>query len=178
MRRTLSAAVLCAAVLLPSCSLAQADAALLSVDRIFKRGEFRGDPVSPPQWMRDGVSYLETRANPAGGTDLVRIDAATGTATVLAGAESIVGEDGKRIAVASVSLSADESKALLFHDVKPVWPRHRRGTYHVLDLALKKVTAVSTRPGLQMFAKFSPDGRMVSFFRDDNLFVTDLATGA
>src|SRR3989449_5385955 len=28
-----------------------------------------------------------------------------------------------------------------------------------------------------MFAKFSPDGRLVAFVRDDNLYVTDVASG-
>src|SRR2546429_9150234 len=46
------------------------------------------------------------------------------------------------------------------------------------DLAGKRLGPVSARPGYQQFAKFSPDGRMVGFVRDNNLYVTDLATGA
>ncbi|MDQ3520062.1 MAG: S9 family peptidase [Gemmatimonadota bacterium] len=37
--------------------------------------------------------------------------------------------------------------------------------------------APSVESNLQMFAKFSPDGRHVAFVRDNNLFVTDLASG-
>jgi dipeptidyl-peptidase-4 len=46
----------------------------------------------------------------------------------------------------------------------------------VLDVATGRVTPLSTTAGLQMFAKFSPDGRRVAFVRANNLFVTDLAT--
>ncbi|MGH7623530.1 MAG: S9 family peptidase, partial [Gemmatimonadaceae bacterium] len=46
----------------------------------------------------------------------------------------------------------------------------------MLDVASGRVTPLSAKPGLQMFAKFSPDGRRAAFVRDNNLFVTDLAT--
>src|SRR2546422_1493358 len=39
-------------------------------------------------------------------------------------------------------------------------------------------TLFRSQPGYQMFAKFSPDGRMVGFVRANNIYVTDLATGA
>src|SRR5207249_4564629 len=45
------------------------------------------------------------------------------------------------------------------------------------DFAGKRLVPVSARPGYQQFAKFSPDGRMVGFVRDHNIYVTDLATG-
>ena len=36
--------------------------------------------------------------------------------------------------------------------------------------------AAPTKSGLQMFAKFSPDGRRIAFVRDNDLYVTDVAT--
>ena len=46
------------------------------------------------------------------------------------------------------------------------------------DFTGKRLVPVSARPGYQQFAKFSPDGRKVGFVRDNNLYVTDLTTGA
>jgi dipeptidyl-peptidase-4 len=43
-------------------------------------------------------------------------------------------------------------------------------------VATGRVTPLSTTAGLQMFAKFSPDGRRVAFVRANKHFVTDLAT--
>ena len=67
--------------------------------------------------------------------------------------------------------------ALVFHNSVQVWRNNTRGIYHVVNIATKKVRPVSTRAGLQMFAKFSPNGTRVAFVRDNNLFVTDLASG-
>lgn len=180
----------------------------LSVERIFAKNEFRSAPLPTIHWLKDGASYLDTRDNASGGSDIVRIDVVTGRATVLADASAIVGTDGKRLTVEDILLSDDETKALLFHSSVRVWRTNTRGAYHVLDFATRRVTPIArvqtasappsqttdtaqgnflgknptflapgVKSGLQMFAKFSPDSRMVAFVRDNDLFVTDLATG-
>ncbi|HEX6042489.1 S9 family peptidase, partial [Longimicrobium sp.] len=58
-----------------------------------------------------------------------------------------------------------------------VWRENTRGQYYVYDRDRRTLTPLSTRPGWQMFAKFSPDGSRVGFVRDNDLYVTDLATG-
>ncbi|HET7458472.1 MAG TPA: DPP IV N-terminal domain-containing protein, partial [Gemmatimonadaceae bacterium] len=181
----------------------------LSVDRIFSRGDFASAPVPDIHWLRDGASYLAVRPSATGaGSEIVRVDVATGATTVLAPASALVDENGQRIEVEDIQLSRDESKALLFHNSVRVWRTNTRGVYHVLDFATRRLTPIAvvrtqqagattradtgqqnllgkeasfiappTRSGLQMFAKFSPDGRSVAFVRDNDLFVTDLASG-
>ena len=48
---------------------------------------------------------------------------------------------------------------------------------HFLGKVQPSFLAAPTKSGLQMFAKFSPDGKRVAFVRDNDMFVTDLATG-
>jgi dipeptidyl-peptidase-4 len=181
----------------------------LTIDRFIRRGEFAQEPGPSVHWLEDGRSYLDTRPAAGGkGVDIVRVDLATGAVAVLAPASALVDEEGNPIEVEDIQLSADESKALLFHNSVRVWRTNTRGVYHVIDFATKKVTPVARirtlqagasaegdtlagqhllgrppsflappmRSGLQMFAKFSPDGKKVAFVRDNDLFVTDLAT--
>lgn len=181
----------------------------LSIDRIIRRGEFTAAPGPSIHWLKDGRSYLDLRGAASGtGSDIVRVDVESGRATVLAAASALMDEGGQPIEVEEIALSADESKALLFHRSVRVWRTNTRGVYHVLDFATRKVTPIAqirtpqasasqetdttpgnflgkvepsflaapTRGGLQMFAKFSPDGRRVAFVRDNDLFVTDIAT--
>jgi len=200
----------------PAPSRQPAAASRLTVERIFNSGDFEGAPLPTILWLKDGRSYLDVRPGAKGGSDLVRVDVATGGVTVLADARSLVDERGRPIEVEQVSLSADESKALLFHSSVRVWRTNTRGVYHVVDLKTRKVTPIGTvttpgtgasratdtvtapflgkderspgflarglasgaaDPDLQMFAKFSPDGRQVAFVRGNDLHVTDLATG-
>ncbi len=158
-------------------TIAGAQGAELTVDRIF-RGEFT--PSSPAiHWSRDGLTYYEMRASATGGTDLVKVDAATGAARIVSLGARLVGNGGRSLQIDDFSLSADESQALLFHDTERVWRDRTRGSYTVLDLASQKLTPVSLAAAGkgQMFAKLSPDGRQVAFVRDRNLFVRDLRNG-
>jgi dipeptidyl-peptidase-4 len=150
----------------------------ITIDRIFTKNDFRGAPLPSIRWMRDGQSFLDVRPDGQGGSDIVRVDASTGAVKVLAEAAELVDDRGARITVEDVSTSTDESKLLLFHNSVRLWRTNTRGTYHVYDLTTRRLTPVSTRPGLQMFAKFAPDGHAVAFARDHDLWVADLTTGA
>ncbi len=180
----------------------------ITVDAIFRRGEFRSAPLPSVHWLKDGKSYLDLAQDAAGGADIVRVDVVTGQSRVIADAKSIVDEAGKPIEIEDISLSDDESKALLFHNSVPVWRANTRGVFHVLDFTTGRIIAVGhttdrnaappdttrqpalgrkndpsflappLRTGLQMFAKFSPDGKQVAFVSDNDLYVTTLATGA
>ncbi|MFQ6046768.1 MAG: S9 family peptidase [Gemmatimonadales bacterium] len=57
-----------------------------------------------------------------------------------------------------------------------MWRQNTKGEYYVWDQEARSLRPVSSRPGYQMFAKFSPDGRYVGFVRENNIYVTDLAT--
>jgi dipeptidyl-peptidase 4 len=149
----------------------------LTLDALFKQGSFRSAVLPNVVWLANGRSYLDVRADSSGGTDIVRIDLVTGDTTEMADAAALVAPDGSRLEVEDVTLSADESKAMLYHNSVRVWRSNTRGRYTVLDLATKRVTPVSTREGLQMFAKLSPDGRRVAFVRDNDLWVAELASG-
>jgi dipeptidyl-peptidase-4 len=156
---------------------AQAASSELSVQRIFRANEFRGATVPSLTWLSGGTAYAELRQSGQGGTDLVRVDVATGAVTPIATGRQLVGDDGQPIEVEDVQLSDDESRVVVYHNSVRVWRRNTRGVYHVFDAQTGKMIPVSRTAGLQMFAKLSPDGKRVAFVRDNNLFVDDLATG-
>ncbi|MBK5189018.1 MAG: DPP IV N-terminal domain-containing protein [Gemmatimonadaceae bacterium] len=128
-----------------------------------------------PQWLADGSAFFDLRPAPGGGNEIVRVNAATGAATVVAPAHSLA-SNGAPLKVERIVIARDGAKILLFHNSVRVWRQNTRGVYDVLDVATGRITPLSSSAGLQMFAKFSPDGRRVAFVRANNLFVTDLAT--
>ena len=148
----------------------------LTVDRIFRTGEFRSGPMPDVHWLKDGISYIDL-ASSSDGYDIVRVDAATGKTTVLMPASALVDASGKRLDVEDMTLSKDETKALLFHHSERVWRQNTKGQYTVADFSTKKVTQISPSSAPKLFAKFSPDGRQVAFVRANDLYVVDIATG-
>src|SRR5881396_2405939 len=150
----------------------------LTVHAIWGSREYASDLVDIT-WMKDGKAYTAIEQDASGNTDLYQVDALTGTKQVLVrGADLVPPGGGKPIVIEEYRLSGDGSKLLLFTNSARVWRQNTKGTFYVWELAGRRLVPVSARPGYQQFAKFSPDGRMVGFVRDNNLYVTDLATGA
>jgi dipeptidyl-peptidase 4 len=146
----------------------------LTVDRIFKDNEFRAEVAPSVQWSTDGTAYYDSRSDGKGGSEIVRVDILTGKATVVVDAATLVDESKKPINVEGLIVSADGTRALVYHNSVRVWRQNTKGYYHLVDFGSKRVAPISSKPGLQMFAKLSPSGQHVAFVRDNNLFVTDL----
>ena len=180
---------------------AQSGATSLTAERIFRSREFTAQGLPFVQWMKDGRSYLSIKSE-AGGTTLVKVDAATGAESMLVAAGVLKDSAGNALDVEDVTLSADETKALIFHSSVRVWRTNTRGVYHIVDFATRAMTPLVTTPApasaapptgpdflarglasgasdpnLQMFARFSPDGSKVAFGRANDLWVKDLNTG-
>jgi len=150
----------------------------LTVHAIWASREYASDLVDVA-WMKDGKAYTAIEEDASGNTDLYRVDALTGTKQLLVRGADLVPPGGRKpIAIEEYGFSADGSKLLLFTNSARVWRQNTKGTFFVWDLAGRRLAPISARSGYQQFAKFSPDGRMVGFVRDNNIYVTDLGTGA
>src|ERR1041385_4550000 len=141
-------------------------------------GEFANDVVDLA-WTRDGTAYTTVEPDASGNTDLYRLDALTGRRQqLLRGADLIPPGADKPIAIEEYRFSADGTRLLIFTNSARVWRQNTKGTFFVWDFSARRLSPVSPKPGYQQFAKFSPDGRRVAFVRDNNIYVTDLASGA
>lgn len=73
--------------------------------------------------------------------------------------------------------SGDERKILLTTQVEEIYRHSFRAKYWIYDIDNGTLTELADGAD-QEVAAFSPDGTKVAFVRDNNLFYTDLATGA
>ena len=149
----------------------------LSVENIFGTEYFASELV-PVQWSADARYFTSTEAGAEGGLDLYRIDARSGQRDLLLRGSDLVPQGQREpIEIESYEFSSDESKLLIFTNSVQVWRQNTKGKFYVWEFNRRRLTPVSTLPGLQQFAKFSQNGRLVGFVRDNNLFVTDLRSG-
>lgn len=75
----------------------------------------------------------------------------------------------------SYELSADESKAILSTNIEQIYRRSSRGIYYIYDLQSKNLTKVSDHKIQE--PTLSPNGKMVGFVFDNNIFVKNLISG-
>jgi dipeptidyl-peptidase-4 len=75
--------------------------------------------------------------------------------------------DDAKSAIESDSLNFDAKKSAILFDLAD--------DLYLYDLGRNSVTRVTSAPGAEEEATFSPDGKKIAFIRKNNLFVTDLA---
>ncbi|NIM48578.1 MAG: prolyl oligopeptidase family serine peptidase [Gemmatimonadales bacterium] len=149
----------------------------LTVQKIWGSREFSSDLVSV-RWMEDGEYFTRTDRGESGTTDLLRVNARTGEEEVLVrGADLVPPGVESPIRIERYQFSPDGKKLLIFTNSVRVWRQNTKGEYYLWDFDAKTLSPISTEPGHQMFAKFSPDGRYVGFVREHNIFVRDMKTG-
>jgi dipeptidyl-peptidase-4 len=149
----------------------------LSVESIFGTEYFAGD-LEPVLWSGDAQYFTSTAERADGGLDLYRVDARSGERElVLRGSDLVPEGQQEPIEIESYTFSPDGSKLLIFTNSVQVWRQNTKGEFYVWEFNRRRLFPVSTQPGLQQFAKFSQNGRLVGFVRDNNLFVTDLRSG-
>jgi len=156
----------------------QAQQKLLTIDDIFdpaKRVNFNGS-TPPIRWLKDGNHYLVT--NEASRRDVPRlqkVNAATGVATAFFDAAKM-----QAAFAALPGISAGDARQLA-----------NRGTYNLnpaetavllnwandlfyYEFGSDRAIRLTSTPEPEVGEEFSPDGRMISFVRENNLYVEDL----
>ncbi|MFK7830269.1 MAG: S9 family peptidase [Congregibacter sp.] len=161
-----------------------ADGEILSIERIFADPALDGSAPRALRYSPDGgsVTYLKGRADESERYDLWAYDIADRKAQMLVdsgslhtGDELLSEEEKSRRERQRLSgkgimeyVWAEDSQALLF----PL-----AGDVYRYDLASSAVSQLTSTPSFETDVRSSPKGRYVSFIRDQNIVVIDVAAG-
>lgn len=115
----------------------------------------------------DGESYLKIED---GGRRIARYETATGKAleTVLDTSHT---RENSIDGIKDFSISPDGSKLLVYSDSEPVYRRSMRAAYYVFEIKRNILRPLSKTFAMQQAPVFSPDGRMVAFVVDNNIYI-------
>ncbi len=147
--------------------LANAEAFTLR-DAVLWQGKKGIGSVTP---SADGVSYYTLR----GGSKVLKIDFKTGSESVVFDAATARDCEVKNFS--GFEMSEDESKILLYTDVEMIYRYSFRADHYVYEIRHNKVTKLSDE-GQEEIATFSPDGRMVAFVHQNNIYIKKLDYGS
>ncbi|HKP87484.1 MAG TPA: S9 family peptidase [Blastocatellia bacterium] len=180
MRRSL----LSTAALLTLISLAGATGAqekLLTIDDIFdpaKKVDFSGTPAAGLRWLKDGAHYLQSKTDPATrARQLMRVNALTGEAAPFFDAAKM------EAALVAAGVSAGDARTLAR---RPSYQMNAAQTAalinHAKDLfyyefGSDRASRLTNNADEEVGEEFSPDSRMVSFVRNNNIYTVEISTG-
>lgn len=126
-------------------------------------------PDSPKSftYLPDGESYLILGKD---GKTIERYETASGKLldTVLDVSHT---REASISSVESFILSPDGSKLLLYTEKTPVYRRSFKADWYVLEIKRNILRPLSKQFKLQQAPLFSPDGRMVAFVADNNIYI-------
>jgi hypothetical protein len=150
---------------------------LLTIDDIFdpaKRVNFGGTP-STPRWLKDGVHYIVASKDRNASPRLLKVNAITGKSEPF--------YDSVKMEAAFSTLPgftkdvahrlANETSYQMNPAETGVLINHANDLFYY-EFGSDRAVRLTSTPEEEVGEAFSPDGRMVSFIRDNNLYVEDI----
>jgi len=153
---------------------------LLTIDDIFdpsptKRVNFSGNPFNP-RWLKDGAHYIVVSKDRNAFPRLLKIEAISGKSEPLYDAAKM------EAAFASLpGLNKEEAHRLAnqtsyqFNPAETAVLINSANDLFYYEFGSDRAIRLTSNPDEEVGEGFSPDGRMVSFIRGNNLYVEDLS---
>src|SRR5712692_3473289 len=158
---------------------AAAQQKLLTIDDIYdpaKRVTFSGTPPSGLTWI-DPSHYVWTRAAATGGgVDWMKVDAVSGTGQPLFDAAKMEAALTKLPGIsAAEARRLAHSRDVTFNDTHAAALMTIASDLYLYTFENDRAVRLTYGAGDEELPSFSPDGHLVAFVRDNNLFVVDVA---
>lgn len=164
---------LAVALLLPFLTLAQDEKQNISLEDIWLSGKFFPEMVQGMNPLKDGKSYAviaDTAIN------VYSYKSGEHIKTLVYRKELLPKDAEEPLRLSGYSLSPDETKMLIPTETESIYRHSTMSNFFVYDLVEKQLSPLS-EGGKQRLATFSPDGSMIAFVRENNIFIKNLADG-
>ena len=151
----------------------------LTIDLVYgeNRVDFSGSPPADPTWIDESAWVWSRPVEGSRGREWVRVDAGTGGTSPLFDAARM------EQAIASLPGVTREEARLLSRDADLHFNAARSAALLTIaddlywyEFSTGRVIRLTSEPGLEEEATFSPDGALVAFVRGNDLHVVDVAT--
>ena len=157
-------------VFISSTTFVIAQKSRISLEDLYKRNIFSEKGVNDITPMNDGESYTVLED----GGKIVKYDYSSGKQLNLLFDPSVIKNDNL-MRLEDYALSNNETKILLITNVTNIYRHSFKANYFVYDIKLKTIEPIADGNQV-MLATFSPDAKKVSYVRDNNIFIKDLAS--
>lgn len=160
-----------AGILIALTTLTAATAAKLDL-RDITDNVFKGEKVSQITPLKDGIHYVASNSD---NTRIEKYDYRTGkvVATLF---DVNTARECKLKSFDGYALSDDETRLLIYADSEPIYRRSFKANYYTFEIKRNLLKPLSDG-GKQQAAVYSPNGRMVAFVRDNNIYLKKLDYG-
>lgn len=145
----------------------------ITLEDIWLNGTFSAKGISEIRSMNDGEHYCILKQT---GIEKYAYKTGKKVEDVCLFNSSNNGNDGKPMPrIESYTFDSNEKQILLSSDFEPIYRHSGISNYYIYNIENKTFELISHN-GKQRLTTFSPDGTMVAFVRNNNIYIMDLAT--
>jgi dipeptidyl-peptidase 4 len=141
---------------------------------IWASGEFSSEGIEGLRSMNDGMHYSGLEQSDAFGTKIIQYHyEKADDIQVLATSKDVFGNTAT--AIEDYAFSADEKKILIQTSAEQIYRHSFSANYYIYNTETKTTVPLADfKLGKQHLASFNPNGTMVAFVRNNNVFIYDL----
>ncbi len=149
----------------------------LTLEDIFSSNMYVAEKVENIRWLPNGTAFTFTENNKDSKLlDIYKYEVETGnTILLLSGID--LKYNNKPIKMSDYSWTNDGKYLLIEGPEKEIWRHSRQAPYYLYELETKKITSLGNNDPNLRNVKLSPDGSMVGFVREHNIYIADVKTG-
>lgn len=138
----------------------------ITLEDLWRKNTFAVKSVPGFNGMKDGENYTDIQTE--GKQRTIQVKA------LRDGSKGAILYQGE-LPIDDYAISEDGTKMLLQTEAQNIYRRSVLHKVYVYDIAGKKLTPIDT--GKLLHPQFSPDGSMLAFVQDNNLYALDLKSG-
>lgn len=145
----------------------------ITVEKIWKNYEFYPKGINGFKSMNDGEHYTMATED----LSIVKFPIAkkNDKGEILMDGR-LMKYNGSQIIYDDYEFNSDERKILLATNLKSIYRYSFEATYFLFDLKTKQLKPLDSINQPQTLAEYSPDGRMISYIHNNNLYIKNLET--
>lgn len=149
----------------------------LSLQKLFLNTDFDEHPVENIEWLPNNEAFTYTEKNNGTGLlDIYKHDLISGQNSLLISGEELKIKT-EIIKMSNYQWTHDGKYLLIEGPGKSIWRHSRQAPFYLLNVGTKEITALAENSPYLRNVKLSPDGSMVGYVRNHNIFVVDLSSG-
>jgi len=168
--------ILISLVLIFTFSAAQ-DKSPLTLQELFSNTDFNENPLENIEWIPNSKAFTFTEKNEETGyLDIYKYDLTTEKNLLLIAGEKLK-YNSEIIKMSSYHWTHDGKYLLIAGPSTSIWRHSSQAPFYLLNEKTKKITALGHNSPYLRNVKLSPDGSMVGYVRDHDIYIVDLSSG-
>lgn len=149
----------------------------LTLEEIYTTNNFNENRIENVQWQPNSKAFTFTELNLESNLlDIYKHDIKIGNNELLISGDKLI-YNSKQIIMSSYKWTHDGNYLLIQGPVKSIWRHSSQATFYLYNVENKNISALSKESSNLRNVKLSPNGKLVGYVKDHNIYTVNLKTG-